>query len=76
MKKLGKHEIKARRQEYQTALNLLTTIKEHVKNNDLGRIRAYVEVWEKTYTEWLENLVQDELKEQRNKNIIKLMRGE
>ena len=76
MKKMGKFERQARRQEYQTALGILAVIQEHIENDDMGRIKAFVEIWDKQYTEWLENMDEDELKEKRNKNIIKLMRGQ
>jgi hypothetical protein len=76
MKKMGKFERQARRQEYQTALGILAVIQEHIENDDMGRIKAFVEIWDKQYTEWLENMDQDELKERRYKEITKLMRSQ
>lgn len=76
MKKMGKFERQARRQEYQTALGILAVIKEHVERDDISRIKAFVEIWDKQYTEWLDNIDQDEIREQNYKRITKLMRGE
>ena len=56
VKAMGKFERKARQQEYRTALGILNVIKEHANNNDMGKIQAFIEVWEITYTRWLKEL--------------------
>jgi len=55
-KTMGKFEIKARRQEYMTALGILASIKEHLEAEEPSRALAYIEIWDKQYTDWLEEL--------------------
>lgn len=76
MKKMGKFERQARRQEYQTALGILAVVREHAENNDISKIMAFVKIWDQQYTEWLENMDEDELKEQRYKAMNKIMGGQ
>jgi hypothetical protein len=55
-RKMGKFEIKARRQEYHTALGILAVMREHADSGDINKIKTFIEYWDKTYTEWLEDL--------------------
>lgn len=58
--KLGKHERKSRRAEYQTALGILQVVRDHAENGDLNKIKTFVEFWDQEYTNWLEQLDQAE----------------
>lgn len=52
MKRLGKFEIKARRQEYNTALGLLNVMREHYDKNDMVAMDHFIKSWTSLYTEW------------------------
>lgn len=65
MKKMGKFERKARRQEYHTALGILAHMQEHLEAGEVDRAKAYIEFWDQTYTEWLEDLDQQDQEEAR-----------
>lgn len=54
--KLGKHERKARRQEYQTALGLLAVIKDYAEQGKIEKVKTFVEYWEQEYAQWLDRL--------------------
>lgn len=60
MKKLGKFELKARRQEYQTALGLLHVMREHYDKNDMVAMDHFIKSWTSLYTEWLMDLDREE----------------
>lgn len=60
MRKLGKFELKARRQEYQTALGLLLVMREHFNNNDMVAMDHFIKSWTSLYTEWLGDLDRQE----------------
>jgi len=60
MKKLGKFDIKARRQEYQTAIGLLHVMREHLDKGDLQAMRTFINSWDSLYNEWLADLDRDE----------------
>lgn len=63
MRKLGKFEVKARRQEYDTALGLLRVMREHLDNNDLVAMDHFIKSWTSLYTEWLTDLDREEREE-------------
>ena len=52
MKRLGKFEIKERRQEYNTALGLLNVMREHYDKNDMIAMDHFIKSWTSLYTEW------------------------
>lgn len=56
MKKLGKFEIKARRQEYQTAIGLLHVMREHLEKGDMVAMKHFIDSWDSLYNEWLADL--------------------
>jgi hypothetical protein len=60
MKKLGKFEIKGKRQEYQTAIGILHVMREHLDKGDMQAMRHFINTWDSLYTEWLADLDRDE----------------
>ena len=60
MKKMGKFERQARRQEYMTAIGILTVMREHLENNNMAAMEHFLDTWDQLYTEWLEKLDTEE----------------
>lgn len=56
MKRLGKFEIKARKQEYTTAMGLLNAMREHYNKNDMVAMDQFLRSWTTVYSEWIADL--------------------
>ena len=62
MKKLGKFEIKAKKQEYQTAIGLLHVMRQHLDRGDMAAMKTFIDAWDSLYNEWLTDLDREEVK--------------